>query len=591
MASVETAQGAPEQLLEPERKRSRFARFLSAFFEGKNAIYTLVLIVVGFLVFYPMILLFINSFQVGQMGQETTWGLENWRIALSAPDLLAALSNTINLTLVRQIISLVIGVLLAWLIARTDMPGRNWMEFGFWIVFLMPTLPMTQAWILLMDPDRGVLNQLFASIPLLGWIKFDIFSWWGIIWVHLMTGTIAVKVMLLTPAFRNMDSSLEEASRVHGASNFTTLVRIVAPVMAPAILVVTVLGIIRSLEAFEVELILGAPTNLEVFSTKIYRLIIQNDPQYGAATALGSVVLLIMLPLILFQQWVTQKGNHATVSGKFKSQPYALGFWRWPAFVIVLILVLTMSVVPLIFLLIGTFMKLYGFFNIAEVWTLDHWRIVMERPDLIQSLSNTLIICFATAILSMLLFSIVAYVIVRTQYRPRGILDFTVWLPSTLPGIVVGLGMLWLFLGFPLFKPLYGTIFVLIISTVLVSITTGTQVLKTNLTQLGSELEEASWVHGASWWYTYRRIVLPLIAPAMVVVGVFGFAIAARATSHVVLLATSDTRPISVLQLSYMSDGSYEAASVIGVIILFLTVGVALVARLFGVKVGLGRNG
>jgi iron(III) transport system permease protein len=149
--------------------------------------------------------------------------------------------------------------------------------------------------------------------------------------------------------------------------------------------------------------------------------------------------------------------------------------------------------------------------------------------------------------------------------------------------------MLWLFLSFPLFQPLYGTIFILILAIVLAAVTTGTQVLKSNLTQLGNELEEASWVHGASWWYTYRRIVLPLIAPAMAVVGIFGFSVAARSTSIVVLLSTSETRPLSVLQLSYMGDGSYEAASVVGVIILFLTIGVALVARIFGLKLGVGK--
>ncbi|MDF2682177.1 MAG: ABC-type Fe3+ transport system permease component [Brevibacillus sp.] len=583
MARVEVAPSVREKV------KKRPNPIWRAYFQGKNLIYTIVSLGVVFVVLYPVLLLFINSFKEGSFGQETGWGLANWRLALSEPDLLSALGNTLSLTFVQQSIAIVVGILLAWLIARTDLPGRDWIEFGFWVTFFIPTLPMTQAWILLLDPDRGLINHLFAAIPFLSWLKFDIFSWWGIVWVHLVTTTIAIKVMLLTPAFRNMDSSLEEASRVHGATNFSTLVRIVAPIMAPAILVVLLMGIIRSLEAFEVELILGSPQHIDVFSTKIYRLISQSSPEYGAATALGSSVLVLLLPLILFQQWVSQRGTYATVSGKFKSVPYRLGKFRWPIFAIVIVLVLMMTVLPLSALLVGTFMKLFGFFTIADPFTLNHWKQVISRPDLIQGLTNTLILCFSTGILAMFLYSVIAYIVVRTKYKARGFLDFTVWLPSTLPGIVVSLGMLWLFLSFPLFQPLYGTIFILILAIVLAAVTTGTQVLKSNLTQLGNELEEASWVHGASWWYTYRRIVLPLIAPAMAVVGIFGFSVAARSTSIVVLLSTSETRPLSVLQLSYMGDGSYEAASVVGVIILFLTIGVALVARIFGLKLGVGK--
>ena len=157
------------------------------------------------------------------------------------------------------------------------------------------------------------------------------------------------------------------------------------------------------------------------------------------------------------------------------------------------------------------------------------------------------------------------------------------WLTGTIPGIVMGLGIIWLFLGTPFLRPIYGTIFVLIIVTVLAQMTTGVQVFKTNMVQIGNELEEAAWVFGAGWRYSFQKVVLPLIAPAVAVVGILAFASSVKMTSHVALLATTETRPLSILQLNYMADGSYEAASVVGVITLLLTLVAAAVARFLGV--------
>jgi iron(III) transport system permease protein len=181
---------------------------------------------------------------------------------------------------------------------------------------------------------------------------------------------------------------------------------------------------------------------------------------------------------------------------------------------------------------------------------------------------------------------LIAYIIVRTRYVARSALDFLVWLPSTLPGIVMGLGYLYLFLGTPFLRPIYGTTFILVLVAALGSITLTTQVLKTNLRQLGAELEEASATSGGNWWHTLRHIVVPLMAPSLAVVGVLAFSAAARATSHVALLSTHNNQPLSILQLNLLSDNNFEAASVIGVFILLLTVGVAIVARILGLRLG-----
>lgn len=551
-----------------------------------TAVCTLVLAVVAFLVVYPFLLLVIHSFEVGPFGQATFWGIQNWQRALSQPDLVEALWNTVSLAVTRQVIALLIAIPLCWLIARTDLPGRNWLEFGCWVTVFLPQLTVVLGWIMVFDSHNGLANQLAEKLPFVQKGPFDIFSWWGIVVTHLLTGTIAVKIMLLTPAFRNMDASLEEASRAAGASMLSTLLRVVIPLVAPAIMVVTILSMIRAMEAFETELILGMPAGIDVFSTKIYKIATREPPEYGIATALSMVILGMVLPFIAFQQWYIGRRSHATISGKYQARLFPLGRWRWPLFWLVFGLIAAMTLLPVGLVVIGTFMNLFGYFHIPSPWTMKHWGTVLSNPTFINASINTLIIAGGNAILAMLAFTLIAYIIVRTKFFGRGTLDLFVWLPSTLPGMILGLGFLWFFLGTPFLRPIYGTTFILILVAALSGITIGTQLIKSTLVQLGAELEEASWSSGASWHYTLRRIILPLIAPAIVVVGVLAFSSAARTTGTIALLSTHTNQPLSMLQLNLMADNNYGAASVVGVFLLLLTVGVALIARVFGLRLG-----
>ncbi len=563
------------------RKRGRI--------ETQTVFYTAVLLLIAFVVVYPILLLLYQSFQVGPFGTETTWGLANWRKALSEPAMRDAIVNTLTLTITRQFIAFIIGIPIAWLLARTDIPGRYWLEFGFWVAFFLPSLTCTLGWILLLDPGYGLINELLQKLPFITEPPFDIFSWWGIVFAHLASGTLAIKVMLLTPAFRNMDAALEEASRASGASTPGTLFRVVVPIMAPVIFVVFLMGTIRAMEAFETELILGAPAKIDVYSTLIYRQVFDVTPQYGTATALSMIVLALLLPFIALQQWFTRRRSHATVSGKYSARLQPLGKWKWPLFAAIAILLLAITVLPVSLVVAGTFMKIFGYFALPSgSFTTANWVKALHHPQLFSALQTTLVIACGAAAIAMVAFSLVAYISVRTRFALRGLLDFLTWLPSAIPGIVIGLGFLWLFLGTPLFRPLYGTIWVLMIAIALGGMTLGVQVIKSNLVQLGAELEEASAASGAATFYTFRTIVLPLVAPAILVVGLLIFASAAREISLVALLSSGAVKPLAMLQLNYMEDGSYELATVVGVFILMLTVSAALLARLVSMRTGAG---
>ena len=244
--------------------------------------------------------------------------------------------------------------------------------------------------------------------------------------------------------------------------------------------------------------------------------------------------------------------------------------------------------VPVAFALLGTFMKLFGFFHVPDPWTLANWQTVLGDELFLRSLHNTLVLSIGTAVVAILVHSLIAYIIVRTPYAGRRLLDFVSWLPFTVPGIILGLALLWLFLGVAFLRPLYGTTALLIIAGVIAGMPLGVQIIRSGLMQLGAELEEASRIAGASWWTTYRRIILRLMAPTLLAVGMITFVGAARNIGNFALLTTTANRPLSILQLDYVAQRKFEEAVVVACIIMFVSLAGALLARLLGLRSGLG---
>ena len=545
---------------------------------------TVLLGIVGVCVVYPIILVVLQSFQVSDPGVDTVWGFDGWRAALSEPSLRSSLVNTVVLTLTRQVITLPIAVTIAWLLARTDLPFGRWIEFAFWIAFFLPPLTSTMCWILLADPHYGLLNQIFTGLLGQSQGPFNVYSFWGIVWVDVVTIAVTIKVILLTPAFRYMNSTFEEASMIAGASSIRTALRITVPLMMPVILVVGILGTLAALQGFEIEQVLGVPFRFFVFSTMIYNLVQASHPSYAPAAALAMFVLVVMLPLIGLQLWITRSRRYTTVTGQFKSQVAPLGRLRWPLFGVMCLVLAVILGVPIVLSFLATLMKVFGFFNIPDPWTLGNWERAFKDPFFVGSLRNTLVMAIGTAGVALIVYSLIAYVAIRSRYRLRRVLDFVSWLPVSVPGLIFGLALLWLFLGVPIFWPLYGTVAMLVLAGAITGMPLGVQIIKSSLLQLGGDMEEASRIAGGSWLATYRRVVLPLLGPALLTVGLIVFVGSARNISHVALLATSSNQPLSMLQLNYLAEGRNEVAAVISFMVMLASVGGALLARAAGFK-------
>ena len=557
--------------------------------ETKTVLLVVVLFLLAFVVAYPLVLIFFNSFTVTPPGEPIRQGFDNWRTAFTDPKLLKAFWNTGLVWVARQGIGFPIAILIAWLIARTNMPGGRWLEFFFWVSFFLPSLAVIQGWLLMLHPSTGLLNTALEKLPFIDKGPFNMYSFWGIVWAHLGGNTIALKVMLLTPAFRNMDATLEEASRISGASSLRTLVRVVMPILTPALVVMLALSTIHSFQAAEVELVLGTRINFFVFGSQIYSLLRFSEPaQYGSATAMGVMVLLVVAPIIFFQRWSSMRRRYTTVTGQFKPQVLHLRQWKWPAFGFVFFIAMALTVFPVAFLVMGSFMKLFGFFDVpGGPWTLANWTRVLQDTKFLSALKNSLYLGFGGATISVVFFSLVAYVIVRSRSRLSAAVDYLTWFPLALPGVLLALVWLWIILGVSFFRPLYGTLWPLMIVSGISGLTLGVAIIKSNFLQLGTDLEEASYTAGAGWWTTMRKVVLPLMVPILMVVWVINFVSAVNQSVVPSLLGTNATRPLASFQLELLLTRLNEAAAVVGVILIMLTVGVAIVARSFGLRVGL----
>jgi iron(III) transport system permease protein len=231
-----------------------------------------------------------------------------------------------------------------------------------------------------------------------------------------------------------------------------------------------------------------------------------------------------------------------------------------------------------------------GYFVLG--FTLDHWKLVLSDPLFLDAARTTLVLGLFASIGSPFLFSLIAYILVRTRLPGRSALDLMVWGTAAIPGILSGLGLLWLFLSTPGLAALYGTIWALFLVVLLQGKTTGVNIMKGVFVQIGPDMEEAARVAGAGWIRTYFRIWLPLLMPTLALLAVLNFTSAAGATAQIILLASRETMTLSLLALELSSPGinNREAASIISIFIIGITIVGALGVRALGLRFGVRHD-
>ncbi len=552
------------------------------------------ILVLGFYLMFPVILLLILSFNVADdfLVPPIVWGFDNWIESFRDPRIFEAIRNTFTLWFLNFIFSFPLAIAISLILARTHIPWTHGLEYLFWISFVFPSLANTVGWIMLLDPDIGMVNTALELLPFIEEGPFNIYSFWGIVWTKLQSDSVSYFVILLTPAFRNMDQALEEAARVSGASKFGAIFKVTLPVMISPVILVTALQLLRIFSGFETEWILGASWGFFVYSTLIFNQTSQFIPQYGNAIVLASLTMVIIAIIFPMQRWIVSRRHYTTISSSFRPGLIDIGRWRWVVLIGIILLIAMFTALPFFVIIIGSFMSRVGFFQAVPLWTTQHWVDVFTDPIFLKGLRTTTILAFSAGIGSPILFSLIAYMLVRTKWRGRRILDATIWVSAVFPGIISSLGLLLMFLSVPGLQFLYGSIWALILVVLIAGNTTGTNIFKGVMVQLGSDVEEAGRVAGAGWFKTYFRIVIPLLMPTMVLIGMLNFISAASTTSSIILLASRDTVTLSIIGLEWASPelGRTENAGIISLVIMVYTLILALIGRHYALKLGLRQD-
>jgi iron(III) transport system permease protein len=543
----------------------------------------------GLLTLLPVGFVVVNSFTSDPMGMGSgDWTLDAWRRAFSSSRSLESIGYSFLLS-IRIPIGLAIAFVLAWLLVRVRIPGHQFIMTALWFAFFLPILPVTLGWILLLDADYGLVNELLARLPFIERGPFNIYSVPGIIWVHLTLSTIPIMTILLSPALRQVDASYEEAAQVSGAGVPRRLWRITLPLIAPAALTAFLAGLIRSLEVFEVEQLLGTRAGIFVYSTRIYNLIRELPPDFPQAMALSTLFLVFLLIMAIgYQRILRRYQGTATLTGKgVREAPANRSGWAFAASALIIGGLVVGVFLPLGVLLASSFTRLFGFFFLPDPWTVEPWRVVLTSDAFAEALRNSLLLGLGAGFLGTAVYFGFAWVLVRTRIAGRAVASILIWLPWAIPGILLGVAFLSVFTAVPGARVLLGTLVPLIVVIIIQTLPLGTHMIQTSIQQISGELEEAARSSGARTSQVIRRITLPLVAPMCLSVFVLVFMSAVRDISSTVLLATPGTRTLSLLMFEFAVGHRLESAAVLGVIIALLALAITMLAMRLGLKLRL----
>src|SRR5882672_1542350 len=345
----------------------------------------------AFLTAYPMAMLIYGSLHTTPPGEAGTFSLDGYRAMLSRANGLVLL-NTIGLSLVKTGLSMALALFLAWIVARTDTPYRDTLEVLITLPFYIPPILTAMAWGMLATPKGGLLNLAWTRLTGQREPLINIYSYGGVVW-HMMQYSTPFLFLLMVGAFKSMDPSLEESSRMSGASAWTTFRRVTLGLMLPVTTSAFILSFIRGVESFESALVFGTPAGIEVITTEIYHLIHHvNRPDYPQATALALGIMVLMFGLVAWQWRLLGGRSFFTVTGKGYTPKVArLGRWRWATFAFCMLFFVVTVVLPVGQLLVSSFFKFSGFYRWSMVTT-DHYVAIWNSRLVWRALGNTLLL-------------------------------------------------------------------------------------------------------------------------------------------------------------------------------------------------------
>jgi iron(III) transport system permease protein len=504
-------------------------------------------------------------------------GLGNYIAVYTDPGTYAVLTNTVIYAAGSVAAGIILATILAWMVERTNVPWKVLIYAGVPMAIAMPGMLQAMAWVLLFSPRIGFINKLLKGAFSLTESPINIYSLSGMISIEGLR-LVPTAFLMLVPLMRSMDPSLEEAAQVSGASPGSTTRKITLRLLAPGLVAVTIYQAATALEGFEIPGILGMPAGIHVFATKIYSLVHSATfpPPYGQANALSIAYIgLAIAAMVFYSRLIHRTEKYTIITGKgYRPRLTDLGAWRYPALAFGMIYLC--SFLP--------YLQTPSM-DALKTMTLKNYRMLAQSDDLGSTLRNTVLMVVVTATATVLFSFFVSLVVVRTRFWGRKILDQLAFLPHLMPGMVMALAFLWIFLNFDWIVPLYGTIWTICIAFTVSFVAYGTRSMNAAILQVHKELEEAAYTSGASPWRTTLRIFFPLMLPTFAGVWIWVVLHAVRFAGTPLMLSEGPKNRVLAILIWNMWDWGYMGAvAALGTILIIVLLVLTVVVRLVGFR-------
>ncbi|MEW6409854.1 MAG: iron ABC transporter permease [Nitrospirota bacterium] len=522
----------------------------------ETMIFLLMGLAIAFLVLWPLFWLFGTSFTADEGGLT----LNNWKEAFKAPFLWEATWNTIYVSVVGSVIAVVVGIALALIVARTDTPGKEFFEFISILPFITPPIVSGLAWIILADKEGGLINIVFDKLGID--LTLNVLSMPGLIFSSVLY-MIPFVFFLTVGVMRQINPELEEASTISGASRYRTFMRVTLPLLLPGITAGALLAFMYSNNLFGIHVVIGLPANIWLLTTAIYTSL-SIVPVNFHQSAIQGLILLFLASLAMWGQgMVLGRKSYVTISGKgFRSKEVKLGKWRWLTFGICSLYIFLVAILPYLVIFLRStkafaFQPGMDFLDLFRHWDFSEYKktIILEAPSQ-RALINSFWLSITAALFTMTLTGVAAYIITKTKFLGRKALGFTCMIPLTIPGVVLGVAMIFGYTVYPFM--LYGTIWILLLAYIVKDLPLGLQSAQSSFLQIDKELEDSARVCGASWLHQFRTVTLPLVKPGMFVGLIVIFASMVREVGASIILFSLGNEVFAYIIFNTWEDGRWQ---------------------------------
>ncbi|HZA57101.1 MAG TPA: iron ABC transporter permease [Candidatus Udaeobacter sp.] len=540
-----------------------------------------------YLAILPLFMLLKGSFEMEVAPREFVLTLQNYQKAYASEYTYSTFVNSLIFASGSASLTFLLGTILAWLTERTNTPLRGLFVPIAVVPLILPGVLESIAWIFLLSPKFGYVNVALMYLFGMQSPPFNVFSLPGMIWVH-SVGQVPLAFLMMVAAFKSMDPSLEESAMMSGANTGQTLRRVTLRLLMPTTASVLLILFVRTLESFETPALVGIPARIYVYTSEIYLAFNEYPPDYGRGAALAvGLLLLSALGVWLYTRSTKESKKFQTVTGKaFRPRQFDLGPWKWVGFSFLMAYFILVVLLPFLVLFWASFLPFFATpsWDAVQKLSLDNYRYLLGFRPFWDAMQNSILLATLTATVAMMLTSLIAWIVYKSRLPGSWLLDFLAFIPITVPGIVMGMALILLYVAFPL--PIYGTIWLLLIAYVTRYIPYGMRSASGSILQIHSELEEAASASGASWWETFKRVTLPLLRPGIAAGWIYICIVSFREFSTSVLLATGESRVLSILLFTMFEQGQVTIVAAIG--ILMIVVLLAIVGVFYKVS---GRVG